>query len=459
MAGVTGVTESKTIKYLGIPNQAMSWQSDALVGPSHSFISLIPYTRSNLMCSQKDEESPRKAAGRTRRPNNALQAGIVSCLMTTNHGLLDIKLLPKKYTAYPPLLILPVNFTSTTPEWESIYRNLSQAEKHELFNTIAPAFKPQTMTHIAINAPISPSTSEDGSQNVMRSPSGITPVYGDFGPVTLLHPDRNRGQPTQADFDAAFWVSTTQNGGIIQTWAPLWTMFSRGNISEKARILGEGNGMCGLTLEEVGGDLSSVQIADFYVGIGYFAFSYLKMGVKTVFGWEINGWSVEGLRRGCERNGWECVVVRTSETGQLEEGGLENIVRCLQSHHRSKCIVLWGDNESAARTLLEIQRSKEKAFPKLSLRHVNLGLLPTAKDSWGNAVRILDPKYGGWIHVHENVDTREIEIKRQELAAEFNKLALTTREGTWQVSCCHVEQVKTYAPGIMHCVFDIEITG
>jgi tRNA wybutosine-synthesizing protein 2 len=411
------------------------------------------------MCSQKVEESPRKAAGRTRRPNNALQAGVVSYLITTNHGLLDIKLLPKKYTAYPPLLILPVNFTSTTPEWESIYRNLSQAEKHELFTTIAVAFKPQTITHIVINAAISPSTSEVGSQNVTRSPSGITPVYGDFGPVTLLHPDRNRGQPTQADFDAAFWVSTPQNGGIIQTWAPLWTMFSRGNISEKARILGEGNGMRGLTLEEVGGNLSSVQIADFYVGIGYFAFSYLKMGVNTVFGWEINGWSVEGLRRGCERNGWECVVVRTSETGQLDEGGLENIVRCLQSHRRSKCIVLWGDNDSAARTLLEIQRSPEKDLPKLSLRHVNLGLLPTAKDSWGNAVRILDAKYGGWVHVHENVDTREIEIKRQGLAAEFNKLALTTREGTWQVSCCHVEQVKTYAPGIMHCVFDIEITG
>lgn len=410
------------------------------------------------MCTQKHEESSRKAAGRTRRPNNALQAGIVSYLMTTNHGPFDIKLLPKKYTAYPPLLILPVNFASTTPEWKSIYGNLSQAEKHELFTTIAAAFQPQTFTHIAINAAISPSTSEDGSQNVMRSPSGITPVYGDFGPATLLHSDRDRGQPAQADLDAAFWVSTIQNGGIIQIWAPLWTMFSRGNISEKARILGEGNGMRGLTLEDVGGDLSSVQIADFYVGIGYFAFSYLKMGVKTVFGWEINGWSVEGLRRGCERNGWECLVVRTSETGQLEEGGLENIIRCLQSLHRSKCIVLWGDNESAARTLLEIHRSQKKALRKLSLRHVNLGLLPTAKESWGNAVRILDPKHGGWIHVHENVDAREIEIKQQELVAEFKNLALTTREGKWQVSCCHVEQVKTYAPGVMHCVFDIEIT-
>ena len=411
------------------------------------------------MSAQRQVEKSSKIASRNRRPNNALQAGILAYLLRGSYpNNLNIKELPKRYTIYSPLLILPVNFISTSSEWQAVYGSLGQNEKQKLFASIASAFEPQGVTHIAINAAISPESLEDGSENVMRSPSSITPVYGDFGPLTLLHPDEYRCQPTQADFDAAFWVSSTQNGGIVQTWAPLWTMFSRGNITEKARILGEGNSMRGLTPEELREDLSNVLVADLYVGIGYFAFSYLKRGVAAVFGWEINGWSVEGLRRGCERNGWECVVVRVGESGQLEQGGLEKIVQCLQSPRRGKCIVVWGDNESAARVLEDVRKSgQERDFQKLSLRHVNLGLLPTARTSWRNAVRILDARYGGWLHVHENVDIKEIDKKQAGMVAEFEQLVQTNRNGIWHVSCCHIEQVKTYAPGIMHCVFDIEV--
>lgn len=410
------------------------------------------------MSTQRDGEICRKVVGRNRRPNNALQAGILAYLRSSYSNILDIKVLPKRYTTYPPLLVLPVNFSSASSEWQIVYGSLGQSEKKELFASIASAFESQGITHIAINAAINPESLEDGSENVMRSPSSITPVYGDFGPLTLLRPEENHGQPTQADFDAAFWVSSTQNGGIFQTWAPLWTMFSRGNISEKARILGEGNGMRGLTPDEIGEDLSNVQVADLYVGIGYFAFSYLKRGVAAVFGWEINGWSVEGLRRGCEKNGWECVVVRVAESGQLEQGELEKIVQCLQSPRRGKCIVVWGDNESAARVLEDIQGSCQgRSFRNLSLRHVNLGLLPTARTGWRNAVRILDPRHGGWLHVHENVDMKENDTKQAEIVEEFKQLVQTNRNGIWHVSCCHVEQVKTYAPGVMHCVFDIEV--
>jgi tRNA wybutosine-synthesizing protein 2 len=403
------------------------------------------------MNRRKDNGLRNKPAG---RPNNALQAGISTYLNSTNRGIHHIQLLPKKYTVYPPLLILPVNFITTTPEWQVIYESLTQAEKTALFATIAAAFKPQTITHIAINAAISPETSADGSENVMRSPSGITPVYGDFGPNKCQSGD---GQPTQVDFDAAFWVSTAQNGGIVQTWAPLWTMFSRGNITEKARILGEGNCMRGLTVEEVG-DLSNVHVADLYVGIGYFCFSYLKRGIKTVLGWDINGWSVEGLRRVCEKNGWDCVVVRVCN-GQLGDEDMEKVVQSLRNWHRSKCIVFWGDNQSAPGVLQEIRcLTQVDLLPELNLRHVNLGLLPNARDSWENAVRMLDQRYSSWIHVHENVDIHEIEPKRGEMVSSFDKHAQTIREGTWRVSCPHVEQVKTYAPGVMHCVFDVEIT-
>lgn len=400
-----------------------------------------------------------KTLSRRHRANNPLQAGITAYLRPLPYNFIDVKLLPKKYTTYPPFLILSVNFISTTREWQAIYEGLNQSARHDLFASIATAFRPQAITHIAINAAISPGSANDGSENVMRSPSGINPIYGDFGPSSLLQPDANHSQPIQADFDAAFWISTTQNGGIIQTWAPLWTMFSRGNITEKARILGEGNGMQGLTREELGEDLVNVDVADFYVGIGYFAFSYLKRGARTVFGWEINGWSVEGLRRGCERNGWDCLVLRLDENGQLEEGGLVKIVQCLRySRASGKCIVFWGDNQSAATVLDHVQRScEEDGCSTLNLRHINLGLLPTARPSWPDAVKILGTEKVGWLHVHENVNIKEIAINTEKMVVEYQKLVQTTSKRTWNVTCCRVEQVKTYAPGVMHCVFDIEL--
>ena len=89
-------------------------------------------------------------------------------------------------------------------------------------------------------------------------------------------------------------------------------MFSRGNIREKARILGQirlnQSPFSGLCSGELSQDLCEIDVVDLYVGIGYFALPYLRKGVRRVFGWELNGWSVEGLRRGCIRNGFECAV-------------------------------------------------------------------------------------------------------------------------------------------------------
>ncbi len=148
--------------------------------------------------------------------------------------------IPKRYTLYPPLLLLPANVFSTTPTWTSFISQLSNEDRQIFYKSIVEAFKHQGITHIAINMPISSST-PNGTSNTLRSPSGLVPLLGDFGPRSLLSGDSGApAQPSEADFSAAFWVHTTQNGGIFQTWAPSWTMFSRGNISEKARILGEG---------------------------------------------------------------------------------------------------------------------------------------------------------------------------------------------------------------------------
>src|SRR2546421_2434548 len=68
--------------------------------------------------------------------------------------------LPKRYTLYPPLLLLPVNVFSTTPAWTAFYAELSSAEKQELYACIVQAFQRQGqgVTHVAINAPIAVET-------------------------------------------------------------------------------------------------------------------------------------------------------------------------------------------------------------------------------------------------------------------------------------------------------------
>src|SRR5271170_4539997 len=103
--------------------------------------------------------------------------------------------LPKRYTLYSPLLLLPVNVFSTTPAWTAFYAKLSSAKKQELYACIVQAFRGQGqgVTHVAINAPIAAEmkTAVVGqgialSANVMRSPTGLVPLYGDWGPRGLV---------------------------------------------------------------------------------------------------------------------------------------------------------------------------------------------------------------------------------------------------------------------------------
>jgi len=295
----------------------------------------------------------------------------------------------------------------------------------------------------------------NGHSNVMRSPAGLVPVFGDFGPSRLSSGD----QPGPADFDAAFWTSAVQNGGITQVWAPLWTMFSRGNISEKARILGNRGRFNGMTDAELGQKLTDIEVIDFYVGIGYFAFSYLKRGVRRVWGWEINGWSVEGLRRGAEKNGWKVCVIEVGEEGLVSEVRIAQIARIMSKGDVSepRCVVFHGDNKWAAQVMAVITGLLAASERGLPIRHANLGLLPTSRTSWENSVQVLDQQMGGWLHIHENVEANEIDAKGGDVVSQIKNIVNSQRGASWTVSYCHVEQVKTYGPGVVHCVFDIEI--
>jgi len=372
--------------------------------------------------------------------------------------------LPKRYTLYEPMLLLGPNFATQTPAWEEFYSVLTAAEKQLLFRTIAKAFSDagHNVTHVAVNAPIAPKLeNEDAGENVMRSPVNLQPLYGDFGPDSLLR--AHSSQPAQADFDAAFWVEALQPGGSKQVWAPRWTMFSRGNVSEKARVLGlaqwNQSPFPGLSGAELGHDIEMVDVVDFYVGIGYFAFPYLKRNVRRVFGWEINGWSVEGLRKGCERNGIRCEVVRVPDSADevQQKAVVERVVDVLRKQPDVRCIVFWGDNLFAASILSRVGEALMGGAPSLNVRHCNLGLLPTSRDSWAGAAEVIDPVQGGWLHVHENAEIEEVEQKKRYVVDGLANLARQMKGRSWQVSCEHTEMVKTYAPGVGHFVFDVRL--
>lgn len=414
------------------------------------------------LTDSKQNNDNRSSEQRKNRPpketSNPLIDGISRFLRShaaeTSHNITVPTVLPKRYTIYKQLLMLPANVFTSPPAWAQLYTYLDDTNRQTLYESIASSFRPLGITHVALNAPIELTNSSTGIENRMRSPVGLVPLYGDFGP--MLEPGKE--QPDSNDFNEALWVQTAQNGGIIQCWAPVYTMFSRGNVTEKARILGLGNRFDGLDAASLSGKrVGEISVVDLYAGIGYFSFSYLKRGVKRVWGWELNGWSVEGLRRGCLKNGWGCKVIPLDESGALRDITYEAVVNELMDEDR--IVLFHGDNRLAAEIMGNIQPLllQEKHAAWAAIRHVNLGLLPSSQPTWDISLKLLGHKYGGWAHVHENVDISEIDAKRGDIVAEYKSLGSSLGGQDLQITCDHVEKVKTYAPGVMHCVYDIHI--
>jgi len=244
-----------------------------------------PRTMPTGPASQNDTNPFTKAV---REHLSSFPSEILSTIGTTIDVL--IEKLPTTYSLYSPMLLLPAHVFNA-PEWQKFFSQTSNEKQKSLYQAIASAMN---VTHIAINASI-PLLSKDKenphSENILRSPANLTPLYGDFGPICTTP------TPTAENFSSAFWVSAKQNG-ITQFWAPRYTMFSRGNVTEKARLLR----LPSVTesVEQEGGCAA----VDLYSGIGYFSFSYSKAGVSKVLCFELNPWSVEGFRRGAEVNGW-----------------------------------------------------------------------------------------------------------------------------------------------------------
>lgn len=319
--------------------------------------------------------------------------------------------IPKKYTLYPPLLLINNQDTFESPEWETHFKSYSS---EEFYTELLQQFP--KITHIAINKPII-------EQDIMRRPFNISPLFGDFGP----EPDNQMfDQPNEKDFQNAFWCTVVQNG-IFQSWAPRYTMFSRGNIKEKARILGFKN-------------VKGTDVVDMYAGIGYFTLSYLKLGAR-VFCFEINPWSIQGLIKGVEKNGFSYKVVSKDESIEWDEN-----VQC------------WIFNESNE---FAMERLRQTGKTKFNFSHVNMGLLPSSRQSWNTTLSIID-QYSNRptiIHIHENEAIENLPSLLDTIASELQNLDLIGGSpNRLKVAPQHLEKIKTFAPGVWHICADFEIS-
>lgn len=350
---------------------------------------------------------------------------------------------PPRHTIYGSMLMLPPSDT-LPPAWQDIVTAGETDTIQRLFELIVQHLK---VTHMAINAPIPLQTDTSSlgpgdrpDDNILRSPSNLVPLYGDFGPLCT------KSSPTIADFDAAYWTTTKQNG-IHQVWAPRYTMFSRGNITEKARILYLPSVQQAVWEGRQSG--KGCTAVDLYAGIGYFTFSYAAAGASKVLCWDINPWSIEGLRRGAVENRWG--VIAAAE-------GVEEVP--VKSEDIARILTYLESNEHA---LSRIESMRNHLPP---IRHVNCGLLPSSGGSWETAVRSLDPILGGWIHLHENLLLAEVDEKADAIRQEIEHLHMqqmkerqgtATQDMTKIVRLEHVQRVKSYAPGVFHFVLDIYI--
>ncbi|KAB5585752.1 S-adenosyl-L-methionine-dependent methyltransferase [Coniochaeta sp. 2T2.1] len=344
---------------------------------------------------------------------------------------------PKRWVVYHPMVLLPAG--SFRPEvWGNVLHLVGEGERRRLWETVLLEIGRSTggkegvgLSRLAVNEGI-PAVMRG---NFIRAPQNLRMLHGDFGPepTWLAMTD-----PTWEDFGGAFWVVTKQNG-IWQTWAPRYTMFSRGNVKEKDRLL-KFHDRADRKLRRNG------FAVDLYAGIGYFAFSYARLGLRVLC-WEINPWSVEALRRGAAMNGWS---VRVARPGAFDYAGE----------------VVWGEDGGVGPRIVVFPESNEMAEGRLcdldcgdfaaDVVHVNCGLLPTSEPTWRDALcMVKEPE--GWLHLHENVAEEDIERRRGEIQAMFDGWEGSIGGG-WKGVVEHVEMVKTYAPGVWHCVFDVHVT-
>lgn len=320
--------------------------------------------------------------------------------------------LPSRWSLYAPMVLFPCK-TFETEVWTTYLSRLENCQQEYFWQSLLTQ-QFHGCTHVAVNHPIPES-------DTMRRPQNLLPLYGDFGPAP------NDKLPDENDFSVAFWCHTKQNG-VHQIWAPRHTMFSRGNIKEKARVLNDFT------------DIEDKVCVDLYAGIGYFTFSYLKRGAKHVFCWEINPWSVKGLRKGMEANGFKYQVIMPHESITRYDPSV-------------RAYIFQESNEFACERLKGFVSLTES---KLAITHINLGLLPSSRPSWAPSLDIVKDyslETSTLLHVHENVETVECQNFLQKLKCELTEIAASPS----RIEPCHLEKIKTFAPDVWHICADMRV--
>lgn len=143
-------------------------------------------------------------------------------------------------------------------------------------------------------------------------------------------------------------------------------MFSRGNIHEKIRVSRM--------------NCKGETIVDMFCGIGYFTLQFLvHTNVELVHAID---WNPEAI---------EC----------LEQNLIINNI------DPSRCVIHFGDNN--------------KVTPENIADRVYLGLIPTSRFSWKTACKALKVSSGGILHLHENVSIKESKTSRRDIGNDILK--------------------------------------
>jgi tRNA wybutosine-synthesizing protein 3 len=197
------------------------------------------------------------------------------------------------------------------------------------------------------------------------------------------------------------WVTVRENG-LSYSFDMTKSMFSSGNVSEKARIARM--------------DCRGEMVVDLYAGIGYYTLPLAVHGrAERVVACEWNTDAIAALRVNLMANGVEGVVE-----------------------------VLEGDN-----------RVTSLGLPDMCAHRVHLGLIPSSEEGWPIAARLLREE-GGMMHVHGNMLEEAVQAWVGRIEREVAGMGEGLRRA-WagKVKCVHLERVKSYAPSVWHFVADI----
>ena len=177
-------------------------------------------------------------------------------------------------------------------------------------------------------------------------------------------------------------------------------MFSSGNVTERHRM-----GSI---------DMKGETVVDAYAGAGYYTLPMLvRSQAVRVHACEMNPASIEGLRWAASKNGVE-----------------------------DRLSVHEGDNQTTMPGLAGVAD------------RCHLGLLPSSEAVWQHALACLKPS-GGWLHIHMNIEKENVQAWSDETVHALKQFAQDSGRN-WSIEAKHIERVKSYSPGVLHVVLDVQ---